>query len=77
MAAFGQTTTAQQKEEEKKEETVVLEKYVVNTDQDRGYSSKNTLSSAGRISTRLLDTPQLIQIVNRELIEDLSADAML
>jgi len=76
----GQGTTSTRSdasEEKKKEEAVVLEKYIVDTTMDRGYSSKNTLSSAGKISTRLLDTPQVIQIVNRELIEDLSADAML
>lgn len=73
---FGQAAAAKP-DEKKKEEAVIMEKYVVDTTQDRGYSSKNTLSSAGRISTRLLDTPQVIQILNQELIQDLNADQML
>jgi len=87
LSILAQTTSAQS-EEKKKEadvveaktketDVVVLGKYVVSQEQDAGYMSKNTLSSAGRISTRLLDTPQLIQIANQELLKDLGADEML
>jgi len=76
VSVFAQST-APKSEPEKDEKAVELERYVVDTSLDRGYRSKNTLSTAGRISTRLLDTPQTIQILNQELITDLNADQML
>jgi len=71
------TTFAQSQTDNKVDQVVELERYSVSTSLDRGYMSKNTLSSAGRVSTRLLDTPQSIQIMNQELIKDLNADQML
>lgn len=74
LSAQGTATT---EKEEKKESIIVLDKYVVSKQEDKGYTTKSTLSSAGRLSTSLLDTPQVIQIVNQELIQDLGADQML
>lgn len=74
ISAPGNKTGADQEEESR---VVALDRYVVKTDQDQGYLSKSTVSSAGRISTPILDTPQLIEVANRELLQDLNADAML
>ncbi len=56
--------------DETKDETVVLSPFVVTTDEDKGYSTANSLSGFG-VSTSLMKTPQTIQVANQQLLQDL------
>lgn len=53
------------------EEVFELEAFSVSTDRDVGYISTNTLSGS-RFNQRVLDVPQNLTVVNRELLEDLA-----
>ena len=53
------------------EKTVELSPFVVDTSADRGYSSKNTIAGTGFNQT-LMKLPQTLNIMNQEMISDLS-----
>lgn len=59
-----------------KDEVIELSPFVVTTESDTGYLSKNTLAGSRFVQT-VMEIPQSIQIANRELISDLGVDAML
>ncbi|MCA9474160.1 MAG: TonB-dependent receptor plug domain-containing protein, partial [Nitrospira sp.] len=55
------------------EELVELPAFVISTEGDDGYFSKNTMMGT-RTSERLVNIPQSIQIVNSEFLSDLNLD---
>lgn len=55
------------------EDVLVMNKFVVSSEGDVGYFARNTLSSS-RISERLVDIPQNIQIVNETFLNDVGLD---
>lgn len=80
-ASLAQTpaATAQPKspaEKEKDEQVVKISPFVVDSSQDKGYMSRNTLSGRG-INELLIAIPQTIQIANQELLQDFAPEDMM
>ena len=61
---------AQTETENEEEEVLVLSVFEVEASQDQGYLSSDAISGL-KINKNLLDIPQAIQIVTRDVIEDL------
>lgn len=54
-----------------KESVVELSPFVVSQGEDKGYMTTNTLSGFG-IDTKIMKTPQTLQIANQQLLQDLA-----
>src|SRR5688572_25513077 len=63
-------------EKEKEDQVVKISPFVVDSSQDKGYMSRNTLSGRG-INELLIAIPQTIQIANQELLQDFAPEDMM